>query len=68
MLKNSTRPSMDIVDQAQKHEQLIIDEALSKRHEAIPFTGLCHYCTDAIETGNFCDADCRDDFEQLNRD
>ncbi len=58
---------MDIADEAQKYEQQNIDQALLKRHKDIPFTGLCHYCTEAIEAGNFCDADCRDDFEQLNR-
>jgi hypothetical protein len=58
---------MDAADEAQKLEQMNIDKALSKRNQTLPFTGLCHYCTEAVEAGNFCDADCRDDFEQINR-
>jgi len=58
---------MDLVDNAQKLEELRINQALQKRNIELPFTGQCHYCDDVIETGGFCDSDCRDDFEQMNR-
>jgi hypothetical protein len=29
-----------------------------------PFTGLCRNCSDHIDQGAFCDAFCRNDYEQ----
>jgi hypothetical protein len=58
---------MDSVDHAQKQTDLEKNIALSQRKPTLPDVGHCHYCTEAIENGKFCDAGCRDDFEQLNR-
>lgn len=34
--------------------------------KALPWTGECHYCEDAVpEPLRFCDADCRDDYERI---
>lgn len=55
----------DQLDQAQGFEELRRADALRDQalKPAMPFTGWCYNCTDAIEQGCFCDADCRDDYE-----
>ncbi|MGB0895657.1 MAG: hypothetical protein ACPGUD_14780 [Parashewanella sp.] len=57
----------DTADQAQTLEQHNIEQALQKRNKELPFTGACHYCDEPINKGHFCDADCRDDHQQVNR-
>jgi hypothetical protein len=59
---------MDAVDQAQGQTDLDLELALKNRKVvSLPDTGLCHYCSDPIEKGHFCDSFCRDDYEQINR-
>lgn len=58
---------MDAVDNAQKLEQQNIELALQKRNKELPFIGACHYCSEPISDGHFCDSDCRDDYQQINR-
>ena len=39
----------------------------NRKSVALADLGICHYCSEPISDGHFCDADCRDDFEQINR-
>lgn len=59
----------DQIDQAQEHEQMRRDIALREQaaKPKMPFTGQCHNCEAPIKAGCFCDADCRDDYEQREK-
>lgn len=58
----------DIIDQANDVTDLIIRSALSNRETTIlPFTGKCRYCEESLTVGSFCDADCRDDWQNEQR-
>lgn len=55
----------DIIDNAQEQEELIILAALSNRPKpSMVFTGRCYWCGETISKGNFCDLDCRDDYQK----
>jgi len=58
---------MDAVDSAQKQSDLNLKLALQNRNRPaeLKATGECHYCNDPVECGQFCDSDCRDDFEKM---
>lgn len=59
---------MDIADQAQIEIERDIENSLSKiKIQSSNETGFCHYCSDPIEKGHFCDSGCRDDSEALDR-
>lgn len=59
----------DQVDQAQKFEQMRRDIELREQASkpSMPFKGECYNCEDPITQGCFCDADCRDDYEQREK-
>ncbi len=57
---------MDIADQAQAQEAVLLDSALSKRNQSLPYIGKCHWCDEPVQA-HFCDTDCRDDYEKNRR-
>lgn len=58
----------DIADEAAEREQQLIALALASRIKPIDiFTGKCLWCDAAIRTGQFCDTDCRDDYEHYQK-
>jgi hypothetical protein len=59
---------MDLVDNAQLLTELNLQQSLASRKTiTLADTGKCHNCEEPIQEGHFCDSDCRDDHEQLNR-
>lgn len=58
---------MDELDQA----QVVSDRWLEKAMQAIkPVNfpeGECAYCSEPLESGHFCDAGCRDDYERMKK-
>lgn len=59
---------MDNADRAQSEIELELALAIQSRPvEEHPETGLCHWCEAIIGVGKFCDQDCRDDFETVQR-
>lgn len=57
----------DAADEAQEFEQMRRDIALRKRKPACAYTGVCYNCEAGIDSGLFCDSDCRKDFEQRSK-
>lgn len=56
----------DPVDEAAARQQQMIDNALANRQRPkMVYTGECHYCESPIDSGHFCDADCRKDHETM---
>jgi len=57
---------MDLSDRATAREEEMLQDSLAAvaRQPKMPFTGYCYNCEATITRGNFCDADCRDDFEK----
>jgi hypothetical protein len=56
----------DQIDEAQEMEAWYRGQALDTREVTageMPFTGECYNCTEVIEHGNFCDTNCRDDYQ-----
>ena len=53
-------------DNATLTEEHYLKLALSIRKETLPKTGYCHNCNEPVEH-NFCDSDCRIDWEKRNR-
>lgn len=58
----------DELDQAAELEEMERTIALAnrKRPEMV-FTGACYYCEEAVVTGCFCSAECREDHERIER-
>jgi hypothetical protein len=57
----------DIYDQATDKEMLDRDLAIKAaraQNKPIEFTGHCLSCEEHIDKGRFCDAACREDYEQ----
>lgn len=44
-----------------------IGRAISDKTSSLPVTGFCHYCDELIREGVFCDADCREDYEYVQK-
>lgn len=60
---------MDEIDRAQEEQERSINAAMLARDKTeLTDTGFCYYCSDPVKQGHFCDVDCRDDYQQLNRD
>ncbi|WP_034948061.1 hypothetical protein [Erwinia oleae] len=58
----------DPIDEAAARSEQMIAVALANRaRPQMAFTGECHYCEEAIESGHFCSADCREDHERMVR-
>lgn len=59
----------DDLDRAQQESELMLSIQLRQRKSALAATGCCHWCEGALQsdTGHFCNADCRDDFEMYRR-
>ncbi|MGB9096078.1 hypothetical protein [Erwinia sp.] len=58
----------DPIDEAAAREQQMIEQALANRQKPkMVFTGECHYCEEPIDSGHFCDAECRADHERFVR-
>ncbi len=55
---------MDIVDEAQSQVDLDLSISLAKRKTELISNGNCHNCQETINSGLFCDTDCRNDFEK----
>lgn len=61
---------MSLDDQAEQAEQLFRDMALKQKQPELKFCGACYNCSETLEQGIFCDADCRDDYtkrQEFNR-
>ena len=54
---------MDTSDEATKNEELRLTVAMSHRKPTLAHTGKCYEC-EALITGTFCCADCRETYEQ----
>jgi hypothetical protein len=54
----------DVADNAAKFQDAHIKHAISQRKAVLPSIGICHWCSNAVASGHFCDADCRDDYER----
>lgn len=58
----------DILDDAAELERQMIEIALANRKRPeMTFTGACYYCEEAVQAGCFCSAECREDFERIER-
>lgn len=58
----------DEADQAQFIEQRDLALALRQRHTTLPAVGRCYSCDADVPAGRkFCDRDCLDDFERVER-
>lgn len=58
----------DNIDTAQEQESIFLQAALSKRNPSLTFKGQCHWCDQKVPVNtHFCDADCRQDFDQHRR-
>lgn len=58
----------DELDQAAALEELERTIALANRKRSeMQFTGSCYYCEEAVSTGCFCSAECREDHERIER-
>lgn len=59
---------MDIIDQAAEREQMDRDLALAAARNHAPALvpcGVCFNCEASVPAGaDFCDSDCRDDYER----
>ncbi|AXF78799.1 hypothetical protein LU604_06945 [Erwinia tracheiphila] len=56
----------DQIDEAAARQQQMIDNALANRPvPQMTFTGECHWCEESINSGHFCDAECRDDHAKM---
>jgi|RifOxyD3_1024039.scaffolds.fasta_scaffold12496_2 hypothetical protein len=56
----------DEIDRACEAEEWFRSQALDNRQvmaDAMPFTGQCYNCELTIDSGSFCDVDCRDDYD-----
>ncbi len=59
---------MTLDDQAEAQEQLQRDIALKVRQRELPKIGKCYNCNEVVkQNANFCDVDCRLDFEKRTR-
>lgn len=54
----------DIADEANEINEILITAALGKRKPSQAFTGHCFNCYEKIDSGHFCDSDCRLDYEK----
>lgn len=59
----------DEVDRASEYLERIAPGqiAASKKPSGPPFTGMCHFCDERLVIGRWCDADCRDGWDQEQR-
>lgn len=58
------------IEQAQELQDMLVANAIASAAQAVekrlPWIGCCHYCeTPLPQDVNFCDADCRRDYEDL---
>lgn len=59
---------MDIVNMVQEAELVRMTRLLRGRlRPVMAFTGTCHNCSEPLQEGCFCDADCRNDHERRFR-
>lgn len=59
----------DPIDRAQAREEEMRCDALRevKLVPTLSACGACYNCGEKIEVGEFCDANCRDDYERMQR-
>ncbi|WP_208443571.1 hypothetical protein [Pantoea agglomerans] len=58
----------DPIDETAEQGQQMIEIALANRAKpAMQVTGVCYYCEEAVSTGCFCSAECREDYERIER-
>ncbi|WP_337027167.1 hypothetical protein [Pantoea eucalypti] len=58
----------DELDQAAELEELERNIALANRkHPEMSFTGASYYCEEVVPAGCFCSAECREDYERIQR-
>ncbi len=56
----------DILEEADRYTELLIQEGLAKRTKVPEKTGFCLACEYPTE-GTFCSAECREDYEKISR-
>jgi hypothetical protein len=55
---------MDEIDRAQEREEKDRAWCLAQRKPVLAPCGICHNCAESVEgCAEFCDADCREDYE-----
>lgn len=59
-------------DEAAKYEEVFTQAAIERAKNAngkrLVFTGFCHNCQDPVdEPQRFCDADCRSDYDYVQK-
>lgn len=55
---------MDIADQAQVYHEDSVERSLKNRQQTVaPFSGFCLSCGEPVHERRFCDAECRQDYE-----
>ena len=63
---------MDLADRADLQEQFILEKKIAevranKQQSKVP-KGTCYFCDEVVAEGYvFCDADCSEDYEKLQR-
>ena len=58
----------DPIDEAAEREQQMIEISLANRaHAKMQYKGACYYCEEAVPAGCFCSAECREDYERIER-
>lgn len=68
-LKEMNMNYADSVDEAAALQEMMVANALANRQmqPSMVYTGECHWCETPIDTGHFCDAECREDHERIER-
>lgn len=58
----------DTIDDGNERAEFLLSVALANRKQrALIPTGFCFYCNEAVGARLFCDASCRDDYQEEQR-
>lgn len=58
----------DQLDRAQQEHDIHLSLQLKHREPTLQAKGVCHWCDERTESGaKFCNAACRDDYQQYER-
>lgn len=61
--------SADQIDDGSETAEFLLQVALNNagKYKFLPFVGRCYNCESRLSDSNFCDSDCRDDYEKRNK-
>ena len=59
----------DEIDKGQEADQFFLEVAMAnaRAEKTLAFIGRCYNCECRLSHGNFCDQDCRDDYEKREK-